>query len=579
MLVEALPATGTSYFDLTERIVGADPGGRPFHRICEIMRKSRAETILIHRGVQNEPRFAEDYQHLADEIRHKGPVLREIEVTQVTFLKTQFPNFPHAERLNDDQLNKVLGLLDKDSILATCVIVSYNRLKADNKTSFRTGYVYEAIVRAPESGSGHAVVEFPPHYSHVNSTILVVVLNKRNIKISGSYFVQQDGIDCVCAHACLKMTLIQVDAGKGKTRIPPTTRRINEVAFKGRKGKPERLRQPRDGLYIDELLKVVEADNARALILDRRIRPAVNAYEFTYLLIESGIPAMVVFTHGDQETSARSPDISHIMPVVGHTLNGDKWLPMASMHYSSMRTDAGENEHRYRTTAEWVCHLVIHDDYLGPYYCMTEDDLNYPRQNPHEEAKTRIQFVIGLIPKDSIVQVAPYYVQDTAAKIFESNCEDLVSKLKSPWRKYFQQHPWTPDTLVLRTQLVNRSDYIKHLYENSDHVGNKALQSLRKQLRSRLPDFFWIIEFTLPEVYAVNQNKFGEIYIDAKASENDLALAGEPESTLCLGIRFLDTIFFKSGRDVNTGHESHSPMFRRSVNEAPFQQTKGSQDV
>ncbi len=578
MLVEALHAKGTSYFDLTERIAGGDPGGRPFHRICEIMRKSRAETILIHREVQTEPRFTEYYNHLADELRHKEPDL-ETKVTQVTFLSNHLSDPPPVGTLDDEQLHKIREQLDKDSILATCVIVSFKRWNSDGTESFRVGYVYEAIVRAPELGTGDGGVEFPSHYSHVKSTILAVVLNKKNIKISGSYFVQQDGIDCVCAHACLKMSLIQVDAGKGETRMPPTTRRINEIAIAERKRTHKEPFRPKDGLYIDEVLKVLEAEDATPLILDRSIRRSINAYEFTYLLIESGIPAMVVFTHGDEMTSGESPDISHIMPVVGHTLNADKWLPMASMHYSSMKTDAGVDEHRYRTTAEWVCHLVIHDDYLGPYYCMTEDDLNYPRHNPDEQAKTRIQYVIGLIPKDSIVQVAPYYIQDTAAKIFESCCGDLIAKLKSPWRNYFQQHPWTPDTLVLRTQLVSKSAYIKHLCENSDHLGRKAHKSVRRQLLSRLPACFWIIEFTLPEIYAVNQNTFGEIYIDATATEDDLARADEPETKLCLGIRFLDTLFFADGHELDTGLASHFPMFRRLVNETAFQQAKISKHV
>jgi len=62
--IQVLPCEHRSFFQLSEEVIPDRDSERPFHRICEIMRKSRARTVLVHRHVETESFYHDQYPHL-----------------------------------------------------------------------------------------------------------------------------------------------------------------------------------------------------------------------------------------------------------------------------------------------------------------------------------------------------------------------------------------------------------------------------------------------------------------------------------------------------------------------------------
>ena len=428
-------------------------------------------------------------------------------------------------------------------------------------------------MRTPTLRSSLPGEQFPRNYTHVQSNIDIIVLG-RGFNIPGTYFAQENGIDGVCAQACLKMSLIHIGEATG-SRLPPTSGQINKLVEENRKTNNDVKFNPLEGLTITDLEAVLIAEDAKPLILDTKRHPLVPPYEWAYLLIESGIPALVAFcVEGDEpeDENGGEPSLFHVMPVAGHTLNGDKWLPMAQIFYEHLDSDINRYIHRYRSTAEWVCHLVIHDDALGPYYCMSKHDLLYP-PNKDQERKSRIRYVVGVVPETAGFTESPYAIQQFACLFFWTNWLSFLPKIPEPWRTRFTEKPFTDKTLILRTQLCKRGDYIKHLCDDTDHMGNKAELSSaqKKSLRNMLPGKFWVTEFSLAETYAVNKSAFGEILIKFAPTKANLARIEYPSEGVFLGMRFINTLQAHADSQLSLGFTSHYPLLRREHVTLPYE--------
>ncbi len=410
---------------------------------------------------------------------------------------------------------------------------------------------------------GSVARQFPPNYTHVRSDLTVKVLG-REFTIPGSYFVQENGIDCVCAQSCVKMSMIHVD-GNRTQREPPTSGEINASVAARRKAAGRDDFDPRTGLTIKDLEKVIRDQAAVPLILDMKAGDAPKQpYEWAYLLIESGIPALVAFCPEADETEEGDEDILHVMPVVGHTLNSDKWLPLAQIYYERFDSGVDRDLHPYRSTAEWACHLVIHDDVLGPYYCMSQHDLLYP-PDADGHASSKIRYVVGIVPAKAGFTMPPYVAQQFASIVFWAHHHEFVSHLPEPWRGRFLDRPFTPQTLVIRTQLVERSRYLSHLTTAKDHMGCAASMTSKEErkLKSVLPEKFWLTEFSLAETYSVNHDAFGEILLDFNPSRADLYRAADEDVGICIAMRFMNRIKIRGERHLDLGFTSHTPLFTR----------------
>lgn len=558
---EIIPCHQESFFGLAEKVVPNPDTVRPFHRICEIMRRSGVATVLRHRHVEKEPYFKNEFPQLVRELEERKAEVRLAEVQQVTFLRTRIA--PDARAAD------VRRRLRGRDILATCVVVT-GRLTVPPRDGSRTlgPFVYDAILRAPTVDARELPNPFPANFTHVVSEVVIRVMGRR-FDLLGSYFAQEDGLASVCAQTCIKMTLFHIASKEpSKDRRAPTSERINGLVRKTWARRSRKRFSPDRGLEIHDLLAVLDAEGARPLCLDTREQPEVPPYEYAYLLIESGIPALIAFCSEGQEPRESDGDaLYHVMPVVGHTRNGDRWLPIAQIFYDDFDGEVQRGiRHPYRSTAEWACHLVVHDDILGPFYCMSSHDLLYP-PNFKGERRPRIRYVVGAVARAAGFTMSPYEVQKYAALHFWEKWRLFLPGLPQPWRRRFSAPPeralLTPQSLVMRTQLCRRGDYLAHITTRADHLGGRARLSPgdRAAVRRALPSLFWLSEFSLAQTYSVNQTVFGELFIqfapDPSPRSDDLA---PPESLI--GMRFMNQMVFPETR-VTLGLHSHYPLYRR----------------
>ena len=106
-----------------------------------------------------------------------------------------------------------------------------------------------------------------------------------------------------------------------------------------------------------------------------------------YASIESARPALLGF---ELEADPATGEISrHLIPVIGHTFNDDAWVPDAERWYFMRDQVIFRSE-------SWLSTYVVHDDNLGPYYCL-------PR---HYLSRKSFRLLCGIQPKAASLNVS-----------------------------------------------------------------------------------------------------------------------------------------------------------------------------
>ena len=72
-------------------------------------------------------------------------------------------------------------------------------------------------------------------------------------------------------------------------------------------------------------------------------------------------------------------------------------------------------------------------------------------------------------------------------------------------------NPKLGEWLVLRTILTDKKAYEQHLREIHDPDGNTLEEALIREICDELPDYFWLTELTLPDLYTANKRKLGDV--------------------------------------------------------------------
>jgi hypothetical protein len=100
-----------------------------------------------------------------------------------------------------------------------------------------------------------------------------------------------------------------------------------------------------------------------------------------------------------------------------------------------------------------------------------------------------------------------------------------------------------------------------------DHLGARSNINKKhlREIEGKLPSEFWVVEFSLAEIYAVNQNAFGEILINLSPSRADIRkMKLNIEDNVLIGARFINVLDF--GEDTyDIGLKSHYPLLRREL--------------
>jgi hypothetical protein len=144
---------------------------------------------------------------------------------------------------------------------------------------------------------------------------------KKNYRINGSFFCQQNQLTSVCAHASLLMTINNMNLASLPMISAEYINKILGIDHRTNKIDPE----VRAGLTIQEVVQILTQLGLATVQMDFYNYPNQEYEQFVYHYIESKCPVLLAFfTSFSMRTI-----LSHVVPVLGHTLNSDMWRPEA----------------------------------------------------------------------------------------------------------------------------------------------------------------------------------------------------------------------------------------------------------
>lgn len=342
-------------------------------------------------------------------------------------------------------------------------------------------YVYEALIRLPGKKAG-AEQLLNNHISIVGD--LRITLGDFEHVVSGSYFCQQNGVTSICGHCAVRMLI------RTLTSSPVSVQMLNQL------------------WDYDPHTRSISTSQVAAALRHFGMTPVL--YDLTQKSVgaDAGwdIPALLADSASATLLVLGGKSVDHIVPLLGHTVNSDEWHPIgATLHRHGEDTAS--------SSSLWTDHLVIHDDLLGPYYCLSKAGLLHARP-----ANLEPKLVITVLPLN--VLVSPSQAENFARQIL---C-NLINKLKPldmAKGRWWQHLVDGRERRVFRTTLITRDAYLASLPDAEDEDWIKA------QLAASLPDRMWMSEISVPNLFLANRAKLGEILISPNAFPDD-----DPEKIL-----------------------------------------------
>jgi hypothetical protein len=106
--------------------------------------------------------------------------------------------------------------------------------------------------------------------------------------------------------------------------------------------------------------------------------------------------------------------------------------------------------------------------------------------------------------------VRPDYAEAVAAITLLNVLPSLAPLRSGKWFELITQNQMK---FVLRTILIEREKYLDHLRASRGH-DRSAMAADEINAISTLPNWLWMVEFSLPALYTGNRSKLGEVLID-----------------------------------------------------------------
>lgn len=453
---------------------------RALHRLTTLMRKMDVNSCVI-----------EDLSPSCSDINDEQLALetyygKEIEIIayRITFLSEELSLLSEIPKVKND------------IFLSSAIIINFKNPDSANWKS----YLFSAIVSLPRINNHGKFGTIPllNNYVHIYKTFpCEVSISEGEVyrfQISGTFFCQQNSITSVCAHASLCMTINNMNLPQIGIISPEHINKIIGVDHKTlRFGKDSN----KEGLSKEEILKVLQQYGLSITWADFFENPNLEYNDYIYRYLESRCPVLLVFS--------TSGTTSHIVPVLGHTLNSDMWRPEAAPAYSNQGSRLN-----YQPASAWTDHFIIHDDNFGMYFCLPVDALKKVTLPKHDPAFRAI-FAVVVIPSGV---TTPAWEAEWASVVI---IKDFLSKFKAAnmtldkWSKRIISSDTVRRPIVVRTFLVKKEDYIKSL-EQKDFEGNTFSPENIATLTDDLPSQFWLSEITLPDLYTANKSKIMDFF-------------------------------------------------------------------
>jgi hypothetical protein len=508
--------TGFSNFLFIEQNYDSDPVMR---RVFSLARKHNYQSVLI------------------DDIEESNCVLLQQENEALHICK---PDFEKSVVHRISFFRTPSGQQPAETDFLGYVVFKQDYFK--NKPQPRT-HIYESVTLPCRTKGQNNFVHCARDFG-VNTSL-------GKFRVSGVLYAQQNDSTFVCAHVALRSALAAI-LPQGDITYPEMNALLN-IDHK------TRMVGNGSGLGPEEIETVF---NHYGIDYDKFLHePREKLYLLTdfqrdlYGIIESGFPALVGFEL-DEPKPRR-----HVIPVFGHTFNEDAWLPDAQRTYFGSKLS-------YYPSENWLSTFVVHDDNFGPYFCLPRHFLKADnlRAVPnglkwlagmlkrHICGKDNFRLMYGLKSKPTV-----FGAVDAEAAGFDlfMKVSGKMPPLGLDWYDrftVFTRCGW----LVLRTILLRRDDYLGHVKAIKDRAGVPLEEQHIEKLRSTLPDTFWMIEASAPELFAVSREKFGEVLLVTDKPKSS------PLFSLVLSVRLPGVILFGGGDELNvekTKLEGHTPIF------------------
>lgn len=531
------PATQYSFFfNLIAKLFPEKWGmNKPLHRACSLARKLGV-THLAAESLQPNQEIREEQEAMTRRIGRKV----RVKATRITFFRTDRKHWRDAS--SEEYLGYVVLL--KYSLPRKRVLV----------------HVLESVMRTPTlflEGNNGLTEAFTPgnYYAHCTREFPTLVGTRKDhnaFVISGSFFCQQNGLTQVCAHAALRMALNSSPALANVSKL--TNEHINRSL-----GIDHKQTVLKRGLTSQEIQRVLISLGLNSHHADFHANLRTGYPAFIYPLVDSQLPVIL---------GIEARNVQHVVAVLGHTMNSDRWAPEARQGYGCYPISP------FIPSPSWADHFLINDDNLGMNITLpTEAVQNFivPRLNPN----LHVTMAIGVVPQKTSLPGS--LAEESAARLM---FDILLKTNPSPANRWLQHlteivaraekaidEGRSPlNTFVCRTLLAKKTDYLSHVGRAVDSNGNRLQDYEREFLRNWLPDRFWLTEITLPDLYTANKHKLGDA-ISITNPDRDQVLNRETVVFLWLpGIAF-----WRSGQwnPAQWSLSGHIPLFRFGNKRAP----------
>ena len=350
------------------------------------------------------------------------------------------------------------------------------RQEGDDKP--RLTYVYESVMKPFRA-------EAQNNFLHCKKKYQIETLYGI-FDVEGALYAQQNGVTSVCAHVALRSAL---------SLLLPT----GDISYSEINRLAGRAPTDINGLTAEQIKNVINKCGTGIQVQARKLDNG-SGYPFSPLLygyVESGCPALLSFgVKEDVTRESKEKNVGHVVPVLGHTFNEDTWVAEARNGYF---IDA-----EYYSSEGWLSTYLIHDDNFGPYQCIPRGFIE----------RSQFWHLFGL-----------HY--DGAALWSDRAESDALEILK----RYIEKNKQNPKNicfwfdnfiefgkaqqLVLRSIFIPKSQYIDFLRRW------RLEESLISKLSHELPDTFWMVEISCPDLFSVTRGKFGEVLLTYEnANEN-----------------------------------------------------------
>lgn len=491
--------TTCSFFDLIDSIwKGPEESSYALHRFCTLMRKMNAksflqEELILNQELLEEKAMAEEY--------FDGEV--KLDATRLTFFCGQL-DLSEWDTHKENFEKYILGY----AVIVTMVM-------SDNSSNT---YLLEAIVRPPsiilfDENKDAFIEPVTNYYIHNVKKFLTTIGTEespKHLSIEGSFFCQQNTFTSVCAHAALR-TAINSSPLLNAPKL--TNKRINDILKEKVKDELRvELKDLRKGLDQERIQAVVEELGYEFHSANFSENTQIEYDQFIYPSLESCFPVIL---------GIQGYNTSHVVSVLGHTINSDRWSPEAKCGYGNYPIQY------YFPSASWCDHFIISDDNYGMFGTLPSDMIRnfiVPTKNPN----LHVSMAVSILPRGVVLR--GYEAEQWAIVIAQNLVNVVEFTPKNKWHERLKKNKdGKHKDLVLRTLLQTKEQYLSFIHDNTS-----TLTASQQKCLDNLPKYVWVTEVSLPNIYTGNKHKLGDVVFRANASSDEhkngrsLALAWFP---------------------------------------------------